>query len=198
MRLILMRHGETLWNQESRLQGHDNSSLSNKGIQQAEKLKDSIRLLSPVRIICSDLGRARQTAGIIGYSHAITDPALRELHMGEWTGLRKPDLIADEPEKYWQWRKGLYTPPGGESWEDFCQRIHQALMGWIEKEDTDLLAIVHSGVIRAACKVFMKLPPENLLPVTPATLTIFNIEQGKTRLEAYNIGAFIPDADAAD
>ncbi|WP_447878773.1 histidine phosphatase family protein [Serratia fonticola] len=201
MRLILLRHGETLWNKESRLQGHGNSNLSEKGILQATRIKDCVRQLSPVRVVTSDLGRARRTAELIGYPDALPDEKLRELHMGTWTGLRKPDLIENDAERYWQWRAGEYTPTGGESWKAFCMRIHTALRGWVLQEDSDLLAVVHSGVIRAACHVFLNLPAEHLLPVTPATITIFNFEcpkNDKPKLEAYNIGVFMPEKEAAD
>ena len=201
MRLILLRHGETLWNKESRLQGHGDSNLSEKGILQATRIKDSVQQLSPARVVTSDLGRARRTAELIGYPDALQDEKLRELHMGNWTGLSKPDLIENDADRYWQWRAGEYTPAGGENWKAFCIRVNTALRGWVLQEDSDLLAVVHSGVIRAACHVFLNLPAERLLPVTPATMTIFNFEcpeHKHPKLEAYNIGAFIPDKQAAD
>ena len=71
----------------------------------------------------------------------------------------------------------------------------------MHKEDSDLLAVVHSGVIRAACKVFLNLSPEFLLPATPGTITIFNFdfESNKApKLEGYNIGSHIPDRNVAD
>jgi len=201
MRLILLRHGETLWNMDSRLQGHANSCLSTNGVKQTESIKAFVRLLAPRRVVSSDLGRTLQTAAIVGYPDAIPDSKLREINMGEWTGLRKPELIKYAPEKYRNWRSGGYTPPRGESWADFCLRIGSALSFWVNEEDSDILAVVHSGVIRAACKVFLNLPPEQLLPATPGTITIFDFEHGVNKmpkLEAYNIGSFIPDMDVAD
>ncbi|MBI6528646.1 histidine phosphatase family protein [Proteus vulgaris] len=201
MRLILLRHGETLWNMESRLQGHANSCLSPKGINQAMAIKESIKLLSPARIITSDLGRTVQTAEIVGHPEAIKEPLLRELNMGEWTGQRKPELIRHQADKYKNWRAGTYTPPKGENWFDFCDRIGAALQGWVCKEDSDLLAVVHSGVIRAACKVFLNLSPEFLLPATPGTITILNFDFNSDKapkLEAYNIGSYMPDKNVAD
>lgn len=199
MRLILLRHGETLWNIESRLQGHANSCLSPKGINQAIAIKNSIKLLSPSRIITSDLGRTIQTAEIIGYPDAIKEPLLREINMGEWTGLRKPELLKNNTDKYKKWRAGTYTPPKGENWFDFCDRIKNTLQHWVLKDDSDLLAIVHSGVIRAACKSFLNLSPEFLLPATPGTITILDFNSSESpKLEAYNIGSFIPDKNVAD
>ncbi|WP_434471476.1 histidine phosphatase family protein [Aeromonas veronii] len=113
MRLILMRHGETLWNVEKRLQGHENTPLSPRGIAQAKAIIPSIRALSPTRVVSSDLGRARQTVDILGYSHAAADPELRELNMGVWTGKSKPDLTTNQRSLYNAWRAGTFTPEGG-------------------------------------------------------------------------------------
>ena len=82
MRLILMRHGETLWNAEMRLQGQDNSRLSERGIEQARRFEAYLRVLQPFRVVSSDLGRTRQTAEIVGFGDCPADPLLRELHMG--------------------------------------------------------------------------------------------------------------------
>ncbi|ELI6432681.1 histidine phosphatase family protein [Aeromonas salmonicida subsp. salmonicida] len=200
MRLILMRHGETLWNIEKRLQGHENTPLSPRGIAQAKAIIPNIRELSPVRVVSSDLGRARQTAEIIGYGQALSDPELRELNMGVWTGQSKPELIATQSSLYDAWRAGTFTPEGGEKWDVFLSRIEKALHSWVQAGDGDLLAVVHSGVIRAACVAFLGLKPSQLLPVTPGSLTIFNFSRHsyQPQLEAYNIGGLSPDKSVAD
>lgn len=201
MRLILLRHGETIWNTQKRLQGHDDSPLSDRGIAQARAIAPSLRALAPARVVASDLGRTRQTARLIGYQDAPGEPRLRELDMGEWTGRAKDELIASRPEEYAAWRAGRFTPRGGESWADFTLRIRTALTDWVGRGGGDLLAIVHSGVVRAACNVFIGLAPHHILPVTPGTLTVFDFANGDAsapRLEAYNIGALVPDAEVAD
>ncbi len=200
MRLILLRHGETLWNAEKRLQGHANAPLSPRGIDQAQAIIANIQELAPKRVITSDLGRAQQTAALIGYSDALVDPNIREINMGVWTGQCKPDLISTQGDLYNAWRAGTFTPEGGEQWDAFLHRIETALNAWIKAGDGDLLAVAHSGVIRAACIVFLNLKPAQLLPVTPGSLTIFNFSSPTSapRLEAYNIGALAPDTFVAD
>ncbi|MGY4675939.1 histidine phosphatase family protein [Ursidibacter arcticus] len=199
MRLILLRHGETLWNKEHRLQGHQNSPLSERGILQAQAIKPIIDKLAPQYVISSDLGRALQTAKIIGYPNAITDINLRELAMGEWEGRKKEEIISENPELYQAWRDGEYTPKGAETWRDFCQRISTALFNWAKRNDGDTLAIVHSGVVRAACESLVSLSTKHLLPVTQGTLTIFEITPSNPiKLEAYNLGGFIPELNVAD
>lgn len=202
MRLILLRHGETVWNIDGRLQGHDDSPLSERGIAQAEAITGYVRALAPARVVTSDLGRVRQTAEIIGHADAPGEPRLRELDMGAWTGLRKADLIAGKPGLYADWRAGRYKPEGGEGWGDFVHRISSTLREWVHGGEGDLLAIVHSGVVRAACCSFLGLKAAQLLPVTPGTLTILDFDakdpSAAPKLEGYNIGGFVPDIDAAD
>ncbi|NSY59908.1 histidine phosphatase family protein [Agrobacterium tumefaciens] len=201
MRLIMLRHGETVWNIQKRLQGHEDSPLSERGIKQAKAIADTLYQLAPARAVASDLGRTRQTASLAGYGNAISDPRLRELHMGEWTGCAKDELIAERPREYADWRAGLLTPIGGESWSEFTVRIGNGLRDLAKQGEGDLLAVVHSGVVRAACTIFLGIQPHQILPVTPGALTIFEFagsDLSKPRLEAYNVGPRTPDNDVAD
>ncbi|KKB85099.1 phosphoglycerate kinase [Devosia limi DSM 17137] len=201
MRLILLRHGETTWNAEQRLQGQDNSNLSERGIQQALRFVGFARALQPARSVSSDLGRTRQTAQLIGHGECPSDPRLRELDMGEWTGRIKADLIAERAEDYHAWRAGQFTPAGAETWQIFRARITDGLRDWLGRGAGDMLAIVHGGVIRAACHEFIGLPPSRVIPVTPGTATILNFAGPTTetaQLEGYNIGAVVPDIAVAD
>lgn len=201
MRLIMLRHGETVWNDEQRLQGQDNSDLSERGIWQARKFLPYARALVPAQVISSDLGRTRQTARLIGYPDAPSDARLRELDMGEWTGRTKLDLIRDHPEDYSAWRAGSFTPPRGETWQMFRARVAESIRDWLRRTEGDLLAIVHGGVIRAACHEFLGLPPSRVVPVTPGTATILNFasaDEGVALLEGYNIGSVVPDLSVAD
>jgi probable phosphoglycerate mutase len=70
MRVLLVRHGQSEWNAEKRLQGQADVGLSEKGISQAEALRSVIEGIVPCRAITSDLRRARDTAGILGFADA--------------------------------------------------------------------------------------------------------------------------------
>ncbi|XAT59598.1 histidine phosphatase family protein [Rhodobacteraceae bacterium Araon29] len=200
MRLILMRHGETIWNAEQRLQGHDNAPLSPRGIQQALGFKPMLASLNPKQVVSSDLGRCRETVALIGHANAPADARLRELNMGVWTGRRKPDLITEYPDDYWAWRAGTFHPDGGESWQQFKGRVSGALRDWLKKADGDVLAVVHSGVIRAAMVALLGFTQDKILPVTPGTGTILNFDDLASpyaKLEGYNIGLFAPQTAEA-
>jgi len=196
MRLILMRHGETIWNAEQRLQGQDNAPLSSRGIMQALGFKPMLKTLKPKQVVSSDLGRCRETVDLIGHGDAPSDARLRELNMGKWTGRTKPALIAEHPDEYAAWRAGTFHPEGGETWQEFESRVSGGLSAWMQKADGDVLAVVHSGVIRAAMVAFLRLPQDRIMPVTPGTETILHFCDATSRtakLEGYNIGLFAPE-----
>lgn len=201
MRVILVRHGETTWNAEQRLQGQDNAPLSQRGVQQAKRFAAFARALAPARVVSSDLGRTRETVNLLGFADVPVDERLREIDMGEWTGRIKHELEAERPHDYLAWRAGTFTPDRGEPWADFCARIVEGLRDCLKKCSGDTLAIVHGGVIRAACHSFLGLPPSRVVPVTPGTATILSFDgpdASAARLEAYNIAAVTPDFDAPD
>ncbi len=201
MRLILMRHGETTWNAESRLQGQDNSSLSERGIEQVRRFRAFLKALNPARVVASDLGRTRQTAELIGHGDCPSDARLREWDMGSWTGKTKPELIAANAELYHSWRAGQHTPEGSEPWSVFRARVEEGLRDWMGQGTGDLLAVVHGGVTRAALHAFLDLPPSRVIPVTPGTGTILSFPKGgngQALLEGYNIGSVVPDLSVAD
>jgi len=201
VRFILLRHGETLWNVEQRLQGHENSELSERGRQQALRFAKYAAALNPRHVVSSDLGRTRETARLLGYGEVACDKRFRELHMGEWTGRTKPELIANHAEDYGAWRAGRFTPHNGEDWDGFRARVAEGVRHWLAQAEGDVLAVVHSGVIRAACAEFLGLPPALTVPTTPGAAAILNFADsrgGEAKLEGYNIGALAPDDSTAD
>jgi probable phosphoglycerate mutase len=201
MRFILLRHGETLWNAEQRLQGHENSDLSARGRSQARQFAKYAAALRPRHVVSSDLGRTLETARLLGYGDVPCDKRFRELHMGDWTGRTKPDLIARNGDQYHLWRAGEFTPQNGEGWLEFKSRVAAGMRDWLSKAQGDVLAVVHSGVVRAACSEFLGLQPGKLLPTTPGAATVLRFEAANpqnAKLEAYNLGALAPDESVAD
>jgi glucosyl-3-phosphoglycerate phosphatase len=188
MRLMLLRHGETTWNNQRRLQGHLNPPLSARGREQAASLRWAISSLRPAAVVSSDLQRARETCVLLGFDNAAIDEKLREIDVGDWSGRLKDDIKAEGSETYRMWRFGRFTPPNGESWTDFCARIRQSLEFWMDKSGGDLLVVAHSGVVRAACDEFIGLSPERILPLSQGSLTSIVFEEAAVpRLESLNI-----------
>src|SRR5687767_6054434 len=114
-RLILVRHGESTWNAEELLQGQLDPPLSERGREQSRALAGPLERLPDERVICSDLGRARQTAELLGLRPARFDPRWREIDVGAWGGRPAAEIDAQGGELT-NWRGGPRTAPNGESW----------------------------------------------------------------------------------
>jgi broad specificity phosphatase PhoE len=192
MRLILMRHGETVWNAERRLQGHADAPLSPRGIEQARRAaKFFADRPAPGLVMSSDLSRARHTAELLGFTDVTTDERLREMDLGDWTGRWIEEIEASDRGAYRDWRLGSYTPSGGEGWKPFRERVGAAIDEAVNRSDGDVVIVAHEGVVRAACDVLVGLIPSKLSPIAPAAITIFEVSRSaqshSTRLVAFNI-----------
>ena len=198
-RLFLVRHGESEWNAVRRLQGQADIALSPQGEAQAIALASTVAQLAPDRVITSDLRRAHQTASLLGYPDARQDAGLREVNVGDWTGLPIADIIAADAEAYRGWRAGTFAPPGGEHWQDFSLRTANAVLSESETAKR-LLVVCHGGVIRALLQTLLGLAPKRIIPVGPGSLTILANKPAETemRLEVFNFAPGGPVLDAPD
>lgn len=133
LQVYLVRHGETQWNAERRIQGQSDSPLTAKGEQQAMQVATRAKELGITHIISSDLGRTRRTAEIIAQAcgcDIIFDSRLRELNMGVLEK-RHIDSLTEEEEK--NWRRQLVNGtvdgriPEGESMQELSDRVNAAL-----------------------------------------------------------------------
>ena len=198
-RLFLVRHGESEWNAVRRLQGQADIALSSQGEAQAIALAATVAQLAPDRVITSDLRRAHQTASLLGYPDARQDARLREVNVGDWTGLPIADIIATDAEAYRGWRAGTFAPPGGEHWQDFSLRTANAVLSESGTAKR-LLVVCHGGVIRALLQTLLGLAPKRIIPVGPGSLTILANKPAETemRLEVFNFAPGGPVLDAPD
>jgi probable phosphoglycerate mutase len=154
-RFGLIRHAETIWNRERRVQGQLDSALTPEGAQQAERWGLALKVLTWTRILSSDSGRAVRTAAIINahLSLAIeTDPRLRELDWGRWSNHTIARIRAENPQEVeaqeaagWEFR-----PPGGESRRQQMERSRRALIDAAGRWPGDcILVVTHEGVIKS-------------------------------------------------
>jgi probable phosphoglycerate mutase len=138
--LYMLRHGETAWNTERRMQGTKNSALTERGRAQAiamgRALKAELTLEpGPTVFLRSPLGRTRETSEILGRELDLDpaewrdDPRLAELSYGEWEGFTWKEIEASHPNALSQWRADPhgFCPPGGESHFELRRRSEAAL-----------------------------------------------------------------------
>jgi probable phosphoglycerate mutase len=151
-RLILTRHGETLWNVQKRVQGWQDSALTENGRWQAQCLARRLREESIDYLYASDMPRALATAKAIqeclGLREIITASALRELSFGEWEGKAWADLKTENPEfaKIWESEPHRALIPGGESFQEVTDRVWDWLQSILEKHPRDTVCIVTHGL----------------------------------------------------
>jgi glucosyl-3-phosphoglycerate phosphatase len=150
-RLVIVRHGESTWNAEERLQGQLDPPLSDRGRDQARALAAAVDLSAfrPERILCSDLTRARQTAELLGVTPGRYDPRWREIDIGEWGGRTAAEIDA-EGGGLTNWRGGPRTAPDGETWAAFAARVAGAV-DELAAAGGSWLVVSHGGCVRAAC-----------------------------------------------
>jgi len=160
MRLILIRHGETLWNEHHKFQGISDIELSPKGMSQAKHLAESLKEESLAKIYTSPLIRARQTAEQIALFHCcpvVVVEELKELNQGRLEGLTVEDLRRDFKEflKDWTEHPEAAQLPEGESLEDLQRRAWTAVVRMIAEHTQDTVAAVaHSFVnLTILCRV---------------------------------------------
>jgi broad specificity phosphatase PhoE len=156
LRLLLVRHGETVWNQENRWQGQADVPLSESGCAQAQRL--ARRLLNEGRqvhaIYSSDLSRAFRTAEILGETLGmlpLPEQGWREMDIGRWSGLTTAEVATRYAEEWERLRSGEDLPRGGgETFAQFQGRLIQTVQRLFEQHAGQQVMIVsHGGAVRA-------------------------------------------------
>ncbi len=160
-RVFFIRHGETDWNREGRLQGQREVALNPLGRRQAEAAGVTLgrllvdRGLAPgmLPFVCSPLSRARDTLDIVraglgdGLPAVAYDERLREISFGAWEGRTWADLKHAEPAAVAARRRDCWSfvPPGGESYAMLLVRLSP----WFAELAPDAVVVAHGGVARA-------------------------------------------------
>ncbi len=155
--LSYIRHGETDWNRESRLQGQRDIPMNANGRAQARACGEILRDLiarepgPELDFVSSPLGRARETMELVRAALGLdqiyrVDPRLTEVSFGGWEGFtleelrqHSPDAVAARERDKWG-----FAPPGAESYSAMSQRVH----GWYDSLRRDTVAVAHGGVLR--------------------------------------------------
>jgi len=163
-RIIAIRHGETAWNAESRLQGQLDIPLNALGRRQAATLAAALRDEGLSAVIASDLGRAWQTAqalaGPLGLP-LVADPGLRERGFGQLEGHTYQEIDARWPEqaRRWRSREPDFAPTGAESLRDFYARAVAAAGRWAAAHAGQTIALVsHGGVLDCLYRAATRAP----------------------------------------
>jgi probable phosphoglycerate mutase len=167
-RLVAIRHGETAWNVDTRIQGQLDIGLNPTGRRQAERLGRALAGERLDAVYSSDLGRAYATAQALARHAGVavqTDAALRERAFGIFEGLTFAEIEQRYPEgaRRWRQRDASFGPEGGEALGDFYARVVAAVGGIAARHRGQHIAVVtHGGVLdalyRAAARIALDAP----------------------------------------
>jgi 2,3-bisphosphoglycerate-dependent phosphoglycerate mutase len=195
--ILLIRHGETAWNAERRLQGHLDIALNREGERQAELLAAALSHEPVDAIVASDLLRARQTAQALSRPRRLPvqlDRALRERCYGGFEGLLYSEIAQRFPNEFaaWQGRDvDAVLPAGvnqGETFRQFHSRVTGAVLRWAKAHPGRTLALVaHGGVLECAYRAALGMPLETPrdFKVLNASINRFVVEGGVLKLESW-------------
>lgn len=167
-RILAVRHGETLWNRDTRIQGHTDIELNAHGRWQAQRLAQALREEPIAAVYASDLSRARETAQTVADLHGQpvqTHTGLRERCFGRFEGHTWAELEANFPAEAQAWRKRVpdFAPAGGETLQQLQARVVATVTELASRHPGEqVLMVAHGGVLdilyRAATRLDLQAP----------------------------------------
>ena len=152
-RIIAVRHGETAWNVDTRIQGHLDIALNDTGHWQARQVARALADEPLAAVYTSDLQRAHATAQAIAQASGaplVAEPGLRERSFGELEGRTFAEIEADLPEQARRWRERdpHFAPTGGETLVQLRERIAATTHRLAAQHTEQLIVLVaHGGVL---------------------------------------------------
>jgi len=184
--LALLRHGDTAWSVEGRIQGRSDPPLTDEARERLRRFKLP-GLCADMRIVTSPLARCVETAGLLGAPQARREPRIAEMGWGTWEGRRLADLraelgaqMSENEARGWDFR-----PAGGESPREVLARVKS----WLAELEEPTLAVTHRGVIRA---VYAQAAGWDMLGKPPVKLAwdavhVFRVERSVPAIESLNL-----------
>ncbi|OLS02517.1 histidine phosphatase family protein [Tissierella creatinophila] len=181
MKLYIIRHGQTQWNIQKRLQGWNNSNLTQKGISDAMNLAERLKDIDFTHIYSSTQKRAIETAEILRKDRNIDIiklEGLKEIGFGKWEGMEMDEVLEkykDEFDIYLN-KPHLYKPTlNGESYEEIFKRVRLSLDEILKSGGEDILIVSHGVTIKILTSIIKNIPLEKLYTIDINKGTSLNI-----------------------
>ncbi|BCO35340.1 histidine phosphatase family protein [Mycobacterium heckeshornense] len=169
--LVMLRHGQTAFNLDTRMQGQLDTELSDLGRAQAVAAAEVLGKRQPLLIVSSDLRRAYDTAVVLAERTGLqlrVDSRLRETHLGDWQGMTHAQVDSAAPGARLAWREDAsWAPHGGESRVDVAARslplIGELVAAEAEwgRDERPVVLVAHGGLIAALTATLLRLPVAN-------------------------------------
>lgn len=199
-RVVLVRHGQTDWNVERRIQGGTDTPLNATGRWQAQRLAERLRADTFSRVLCSDALRARETVAPLAQASGLEvrlEPMLRERRYGIFEGLRLDSLAERDAEQAARLhrRDPDFAPDGGESLREVSRRAVAALLAVLEP-GASVLVVTHGGVLDCLYRYFTDLALQAPRPVQMrnAALNVVDHSLGRFSVERWGDEAHLAGA----
>jgi len=192
----LVRHGETVWNRDGRIQGHRHVPLTERGGAQVRQTRERLAGEDLAVIYSSDAGHAIATAQEVAEgrdARVQTDARLREFAYGEWEGLTMPEAEAHSPEIFAariRRRNTAIAAPGGETTAELLARVGE-FCRWARKRhspDDNIAVVGHGGSLRAVVVSLLGLDQEHFwrLRLSHGSLSAVTVLADTCVLELWN------------
>ena len=183
MKLIFIRHGQTDWNLQGKIQGSYDSELNEIGMKQATELSEKLIKLNYKfkKIYTSPQKRALKTAKILSDSSKvpyIIIENLKEINMGKWEGLSWGEVENNYPIEYKNWKENRkdVPPPNGESYEHMLYRVLGSLHKIIKENTDDVVIVAHSAIIMCLQCYITNTPFNKMLKFKTSNAEITEID----------------------
>lgn len=193
-RLLIVRHGETEWNAEGRVQGHEDIHLNDRGRAQVEAASLALAAEPVSAIYSSDLHRAVETAHILAAPHNLSvtvTPLLRERNWGAWEGRTMAEIEETDAAMASSWRQHEWvTPNRAEDYEALQKRVVSEICRISDTHtDETVLIATHGGAIKvfAAWVLCAPLASHGAMRVGNAGATTVLVRNGHYVLDSYNV-----------
>lgn len=192
--LYITRHGETEWNTEGRMQGWNDSPLTELGISQAQWLYQRLKDMNFDAIYSSPAGRAYKTAEILKgkkNTEIIAHDALREINLLQWEGLDQEAIKEIDGEQFYNFWKAphLYKPITGEDFMQLQNRVTNGIREIVKKHKNETILIVtHTMTLKALIAGIENKPISTIWDppfIKQTSLTILEIDEDITNLKMY-------------
>ena len=205
-KLVLVRHGETAWNVEGRIQGHLDIPLNEIGLAQAAAVGARLGTENFDAIYSSDLVRAYRTASPVVAnpdSDIVRDERLRERHLGVLQGLTGEEAVNTQPAawKVFKSRQPDLALAGGESLGEFSRRIVDFVGKILDKHAGGrILAVTHGGALDAVYRHTTRMPlsASRDFTIYNASVNVISFDSGRWAIESWGDISHLPQELAMD
>lgn len=195
LRIFLIRHGETEWNRQGRLQGNSDIHISPEGIRQAKLLAEHAPFQHVDAIYSSDLSRAFETAKVLAVNFNVmpvkTKPELRETNYGEWEGREIAELAMESPKDFGKFFTDPERchPPHGETFLECQARVMIGIRDIIAEHDNQNVVVVsHGAAIRLIIGAALDIPIHKMWAISQSNMAvnILCVDDGDFTIELLN------------